>query len=351
MNRRQLLRGLAVCGAGLGTWALTRLGQRPLDRAPQGQLIDFHVHLFGVGDGGTGCFLSEEQREHVNYRFLLRLLGLSENGRMDQDYVTELVRQLRASSMDKALLFAQDGRYDARGRLDRANTHFYVPNDYLLKTCRDHPDLLIPCVSVNPLRRDALAELDRCRALGARAVKVHPPSQAVDPADPRHEPFWRRVQSLGLLLIVHTGMESATKVVSHELSRPSKLEPALEAGCTVIAAHAGFGGTFDADDFFAELEPLMRRHERLYCDTAVLASMLRWRNLPRLVESGLVLERVVHASDFPFPADAAVFWNRLPLTTWLDLCAEPNLFERDWRLEHALGLPAACFERGRKILP
>ena len=56
---------------------------------PAQPVIDFHVHLFGAGDGGTGCFLSPKQRQHVTYPFFLRLLGLSENGRLDQDYLSE----------------------------------------------------------------------------------------------------------------------------------------------------------------------------------------------------------------------------------------------------------------------
>jgi hypothetical protein len=93
----------------------------------------------------------------------------------------------------------------------------------------------------------------------------------------------------------------------------------------------------------------MRRHERLYCDTAVLGSMFRWRNLPRLLADEVVLARTLHASDWPFPSNPAVFWNRLPPGTLAALAGERNLLARDLRLKQALGLPAASFERGNAV--
>ena len=316
---------------------------------PRSTLIDFHVHLFGVGDASE-CFLSETQKAHVNFRYFLRLLRVAENGTLDHDYVAELVRQLEGSRVDKALLFAQDGRYDEKGEFDRDHTHVYVPNEYLFEVVARRPDLLLACASINPQRRDALDELQKCMDHGARAVKIHPPIQNVDPSAERFRPFYRKIAEHGLLLIVHTGAEHSSPVVGHQFSRPVKLETPLQEGCTIVAAHAGMGAFFDSEDFFPELVNLVPRYPNLYCDSAVLASLFRWRNLPRILEDVGVLERLVHASDFPFPSNALVFWNRLRPGQLLELCAEPNLFERDLRLKQALGLPAACFERGARLL-
>ena len=76
-----ILGALAGCAQ-----APTRNGQS-VAATPVPPVIDFHVHLFGVGDGGTGCFLSARQKRNVNYPFFLRLLKLSENGRLDEDDV------------------------------------------------------------------------------------------------------------------------------------------------------------------------------------------------------------------------------------------------------------------------
>ena len=78
--------------------------------------------------------------------------------------------------------------------------------------------------------------------------------------------------------------------------------------------------------------------------------MFRWRNLPRILTESTVRDRLVHASDFPFPSNALVFWNRLRPLELLRLASESNLLERDFRLKQALGLPQKVFERGAQLL-
>jgi uncharacterized protein len=347
ITRRGFIGGIAMAGAGC---AFTTTVQPDVPPAP----LDFHVHLFGVGDGGTGCHLSQKQREHWNFRFFQRLLRLEDNGRMDRDFVAELVRQLRASSTRRAVLLAQDGRYDAEGRLDLASTNSYVPNEYLFQVVQAHPDLFVPCASINPKRRDAMDELDRCAEHGARVVKVHPPTQDVDPSEARFRPWFRRLAERRLILMVHTGSEHASAVSDPSLTDPARLLPALEEGCTVIAAHAGMGSFLDRrpfrDDFFRNLVDLARRFPRLYCDTAVLASLFRWPALPRLLDEPALADRVIYASDWPFTSNAMVFWNRLRPGLVLALSSQTNLFERDYQLKLALGLPRDAFERGLRLL-
>jgi len=339
-------RGLLRTALALPAAALASACRRPRPALP---VFDAHVHLFGSGDAGSGCFLSPSQRQQWNHGFLLRLLDMTEGERMDETYVDRLLAQLAASPVQRALLFAQDGRYDRNGELDRGNTHVFVPNDWLFAVCARAPDRLVPCVSINPKRADAFDEAARCRQRGARAVKVHPPTQDVDPADPGYRPFWRKLAELGLVLIVHTGTEHASPVTGFDACDPAHLEPALQEGCTVVAAHAGFGSFLDDRDFFASLRDLVRRYDRLYCDTAVLASTFRWRNLPRLLADPAVLARTIHGSDWPFPANPAVFWNRVAPGDQWQLLGEGNLFARDVGLKQALGVPPAVFARGAEL--
>ncbi|MBI2819979.1 MAG: amidohydrolase family protein [Acidobacteria bacterium] len=348
MTRRQFL----LTSGGAAVAAATNLlsAQLPSEVEPSGPIIDFHVHLFGVGDGGTGCYISEKQRHHITYPFFTHLMRLRENGRMDEDYLQRLVAMLRESSVQKAVLLSQDSRYDAQGRPDKENTSFYVPNDYLFRTVARFPDLFIPCVSINPKRRDTLEELDRCAELGARVLKIHPPIQDVDPAEARFSPFYRRCADKKIIVMFHTGTEHAAEIVGNQFSDPLRLVPALEEGCIVIASHSGFGSLIDKEDFFPHLLPLVRRFPNFYCDTAALAITFRFRSLPRMLQEPEFLERTLHASDIPFPASPMVFWNRLSYGKLFELATEANLFERDVRLKQALGVPAAVFERGAKLL-
>ncbi len=294
--------------------------------------------------------MSEEQKQRLNYKFFLHLLDLSDNGRKDQDYVENLVSQLRESSITQAVLVAQDRRYDPQGRPDDDNTSFYVPNDYLLQVAEEYADLFVPCISINPQRRDAIEEMERCVERGARVLKIHPPTQNVDPGEERFRPFYGRCAETGIIVMVHTGTEHSAEIVGDSFSDPLRLVPALEEGCVVVAAHSGTAAFFDKEDFFPHMIKMVRRFPSLYCDTSIMASMFRWRTLPRLLDTPEVLARAVHASDFPFPSNALVHWNRLSSATLLSLGSEHNLLERDYRLKQAIGLPTGVFERGAKLL-
>lgn len=356
-SRRQFLSvlGPATVALGMASPHLALSADAPPSApSPEGKAplrLDFHVHLFGVGDGGTGCRLSEPQRRHVNYFYLTKLLGLANNGRMDQDYVSLLAQSVRTSSIQRVLLQAWDSRYDEAGLPDwTRTTSLYIPNEYMFRVVGEHPDVFLPCASINPKRRDWKEEVDRCAEKGARLVKVHPPTMDVDPREARFRPFYRHCSARGMTLMFHTGAEHAADIVNTEVCDVARLEPALEEGCTVIAAHAGMGNFFDRVDYFPALVELARRHPRLYFDNSVLATMFRWRNLPRILDTPEIIGRAIHGSDFPFPANAAVFWSRLPPATVTSLLEERNLIERDYQLKRALGFPEAVFTRGADLL-
>ncbi len=348
-SRRHFIATFASAGAaGLAApflWPVTYPGLRL--KAP---LVDMHVHLFGKEDK-NGCWLSKKQREHWTYPFFLRLLGLRDQEGFDEAYVQRLVGMVKGSSLHKCVLQAWDGRVDGHGRIDRnATTSLLVPNDYMLSVVRRYPNLFIPCASINPYRTDALEELARCADLGARMVKIHPPTMDVDPNKLPLKSFYRLCQARKVLLMVHTGNEHGAEIVGLHNSDPAKLELALDEGCTVIAAHAGTGQFYDRERYFASFVRLIERYPNLYCDNSVTASMLRWRNLPKMLAHSGVLDRMVHGSDFPFPSNGLAFWNRLPPRLTGKLVQERNLLERDLQLKRALGIPQAVLERGAKLL-
>jgi predicted TIM-barrel fold metal-dependent hydrolase len=352
-NRRNFLLGLGGGGAMLALGALRRQGPTPLPTDVP--LIDFHAHLFGVGDSDSGCFLHDKQRRHWTFDYLKRLLGIHEPERqndesVDAQLVRRLVEHVGASSVDRVVLQAWDGRY-TNGKLDlESTTSLYVPNRYLFKVVAQHPELFIPCASINPKRSDALEELEYCAEQGALMVKMHPPTMDVDPSNPAFLPFYRLCRERNIILMVHTGMEHAADIVGLENCDPQKLVPALELGCTVVAAHAGYGQFHDREDFYPSFERLVQQYSNLYGDSSILGSMMRWRNIPRLLDHPIALSRMIFGTDYPFASNALVFWNRLSPATLLALCAERNLFERDLQLKRHLGFPASHFRLGAQLL-
>lgn len=115
-----------------------------------------------------------------------------------------LVRHLRESGLDFIVVLAQDGFYRVDGSRDDSATHSYVSNDYVLNLAKEEPRILPGC-SINPFRSDALQELDRCSAAGAKLVKAHTAIQGVDPELPRFDPFYCLAAKLGVVLMFHTG--------------------------------------------------------------------------------------------------------------------------------------------------
>ena len=242
-----------------------------------------------------------------------------------------LAEQLQQSGLDKAVILAHDAVYDDRGRLDPKRTHIYVPNDYLLQVVKRYPKLMIPCVSINPNRADAMDELDRCLATGARILKIHPPIQGVDVADRKHQKFFRRCADQKVLVMVHTGHEHSGPVIDVELARPEKLRLALDEGCTVVACHCGTGEPTDRPDMLPGFLKMLRDYEKegnLWGDAAVLGSFGRSRDFTRLLADDLARSRLLHGSDFPVPALPLEYSRKLGIPKALAIQLDGNFMRR-----------------------
>lgn len=315
--------------------------------------FDGHVHLVGNGLGGSGCWLRLGGLWHRALgEVMRRTIGLDAKVSapdFDERFIAHLAALLRDSSLDSALLLAQDEVYDGTGRkLDFGS--FYVPNEYLFKVCAKHPEF-VPAVSIHPGRPDALEELERCLAAGARALKLLPNCQNVDCSLPQYEVFWKRMASAGLPFLCHTGGEMTVPVVNRAYQDPRILRRPLELGVKVIAAHASGNSHFLDKNYFGELIRLMDEFPRLYADTSALNSPIRSAVLKQVKVSGRA-ERFLHGSDFPVPVGA--LWVRLRglITTqqWREAGRITNLLERDAYLKRAMGFDDAHFTRLGEVL-
>ena len=227
---RQFSRRRFLASSIAASWVLTR----PLAALGQGSVkdrktLDTHVHLFGVGDGGSGCRLAKTRSQGPLFQLLLRKLRILERAKtLDEGYVLALAEHLEKSGLTKGAVLAQDAVYDRHGKPDWGRTPFYVPNDYLFDVVARIPERMIPCVSINPQRADAIDELQRCATKGAKVLKSHPPIQGVDISDKRFAPFFRRCADLEIVVMVHTGHEHSAPIISAALADPRKLALALD---------------------------------------------------------------------------------------------------------------------------
>jgi predicted TIM-barrel fold metal-dependent hydrolase len=268
-----------------------------------GPAVDAHTHIFCWGENPTEGYLSERTRRAWLTRLVMWLIGLQHEAgeSISEKMRSRLLRQAHASRLDYLVVLAQDAVYRPDGTRDDAATHFYVSNDYVFNLARDCPKI-IPGCSINPLRADALHELERCRAAGSRLVKIHTAIQGVDPSRAELEPFYRLANDLGVVLMFHTGYEHSCTVVSQKFTDPRNLARPLDQGGPVIAAHCGTCAFWDPENYYPRFVEMMHRYDNLYGDTAVMASLIRWMSLARLSsENESLRARLIHGSDYPFP--------------------------------------------------
>ncbi len=319
--------------------------------------IDCHVHVVGTGAGGTGCWYRPKGLTKIGAPWMVRCMGLTPRDLTGPDfdrlYIEKLLAYVRGSSLDRALLLAHELPYREDGTPLPEQASFYVPNDYVLRLAREHPEFLA-AVSIHPSRRDAFDELELCLAGGAAALKCLPNVQGIDWNNRRHTRFLERMAEAGLPLLAHTGSERTMPVMDAKLADPRVLTRPLEIGVTCIAAHCGTGMMLldpDTLDVFAEMT---ERFPNLYGDNSALAALsfrLRPSALRRLT-SGPLAGRILHGSDLPVPISGLLAWagGMLPWREFRNAARIENPLERDAQLKRALGFGEETFTRANKVL-
>jgi hypothetical protein len=304
-------------------------------------VIDVHVHLAALPAPGNGCRLSRRLLRSPLSKFLAWQQGLplDDPATANRRYVSNLERELAASTLvGQAVLLGMDGVYDSAGVLDEARTDFLIANDYVFEVTRGSPRLL-PGVSVNPARRDAVDEVERCAEKGAVLVKILPNAQAFDPADPRFRPFYSALARLRLPLLSHVGYEFSLIGQDQSVGDPRRLTSALEQGVTVIAAHGCSSGLFFREPHFATMLGLARRYPSFYVDTSALTIPNRVGALLRLRRHPEIFGRLVFGTDYPLPCFAYPCLMTLDVGGFRRAWAAANRFDRHARVLEGLGLP------------
>jgi predicted TIM-barrel fold metal-dependent hydrolase len=284
---------------------------------------------------------------------MLRHAGLppqAMKGDLDRLYVERLLEMVRGSSLAAIVILAQELVYDDQGRPMEGEGSFYVPNEYVLRLAKEHPEFL-PAVSIHPARPDALEELERCLAGGAVMMKCLPNCQNINCNDRRFTRFWERMAEAKLPLLAHTGGEHTLPVIRPEYADPRILALPLECGVKVIAAHcATKSGLFDPE-YFHIFAGMTRRFENLYGDNSAFTVPIRGRHLAECRREPFV-GRMIHGSDFPVPVYGHFPWLRGSVNweTFRRWQRQSNVLERDYQLKLAMGFPPETFTRLWRLL-
>jgi predicted TIM-barrel fold metal-dependent hydrolase len=301
--------------------AARKLVDAAFDGLPEGPIVDQHVHLLGSGRPESGSYVNPKFRswrhpiEQLRWRTYLRAAAVDDGDGLDAQYVTRLL-DLTGGFRGRAKfrLLALDFSRDGNGAPDLDATMLEIDDDRVFQVAALAPERFEPVASIHPYRPDAVAELERCVARGARMVKWIPSGMAIDPADPRCVPFYDSMARLGVALLSHAGEESSADVGHQEFGNPLRLRLALDRGVTVIAAHcASLGRDIDLDradgatapsfDLFLRLLAEPRSAGRLFGDISAVTQFNRCETaLPTLLARTDLQSRLVYGSDYPLPA-------------------------------------------------
>lgn len=283
------------------------------------QLWDCHVHLAGLGDGGSGIEVGPQLSSwlhplHYAQRLFYMNAGCAHDapGTVDAAYVARL-RNLCDAMPDgfKVMLFAFERFHDGQGDAHPEHSAFYVPNAWAAKLARDFPARFEWVASLHPYRVGAADELRLAVANGARAVKWLPAAMGMDPADAKCDAFYRVLAETRTPLIVHCGEEKAVKGSDTQAyGNPLRLRRALDAGVKVVVAHcATLGDDIDDDgkvrssfDLFLRLMAEPRAKALLHGDISAITQRNRKTAAIRtLLERRDLHDRLLHGSDYPLP--------------------------------------------------
>lgn len=245
-------------------------------------VFDTHVHLptkeFIVDSGGPLV-------EH----------GLQYFGTKDPVRTVErMVADLGTAGIDRCLLLA----WDAQTKTKRPP----LSNDTVAKIAREHPDLVVPVASVDPHKGDrALKELDRAASrLEMRGLKLHPQIQAFYPDDAKWGRLWKKAETLGLPVVVHTGTSGlgagapGGDGILLDYSRPIHLDAvaAKHPDLQLICAHAGW-------PWHEELLAMALHKSNIHIDLS--GWLAKYLPEPVLTFANARLsDRVLFGSDYPF---------------------------------------------------
>ena len=324
----------------------------PLAKPHDGMILDMHCHVAGIGAGGSGCFVSRELRNNFRFNIYMKAFGVTlaeaeEQG--DQLLMERLAKGIGESKrVGAAIVLAMDGVVDANGRLDRARTEFYIPNEFVAAETAKHPNLYFGA-SINPHRPDALERLQWAGDNGALLVKWLPSVQFIDPADPELEPFYRKMVALNLPLLTHAGRERSFTHARDELADPVRLKLPLSLGVTVIAAHAASTGKNEGQEDIDRLIGMLDDYPNLYTDISSMTQVNKLGYLRQAITEKRLEGRLLYGSDFPLINTAAVTPWAYPLNLtrkqMQSISAIGNPWDRDVALKEALGVPANVMAR------
>ncbi len=244
-------------------------------------MIDFHTHP---------VLIQEFAKKYSNYEKVARTIF--NIGNNFQPLETFLL-QMDAAGIDRAVLLPID--------CERARGEPVSSNEQVAELCATSRRF-IGFASVDPLKKGAARELEKAvTGGGLKGLKLDPALQDFQPNDPKIFPVYEAAASLGIPVLMHTGMSWAPETPL-ERGQPLLSEPAIRRfpQLNFVLAHFGWPWVWEA-------AALALKYPNVYLDTSCLYydspkeffQFVFSRQIPTTVIERSLRNKVVFGSNYP----------------------------------------------------
>lgn len=207
--------------------------------------IDMHVHP---------AFYEPINEDPAREEMRHEVLNIHKNGTAKLEHI---FNQMRCAGLDKMCLLPQD--YTTREGV------VPVTNEEVAYLVELAPDRFIGFASVDPMREDAAAVVDRAFGeLGLRGLHLHPSRQRFYPSDARLDPIYDLCERYNRPITFDSGLSWEPRTLAR-YSRALEFEELAEARPNLRFCLSGFGWPW-----CEETAMIMAKHPNVYTDTGVL---------------------------------------------------------------------------------
>ena len=156
-------------------------------------IIDAHCHIW--------------EEELISTEMRIVIDGIAKQFNIDPSLLLDanaerLIKEMDEAGIDKTVLLALDGDFIFSSKLS-----YKEQNNKLAEYINQYPNRFIGFAGIDPRRgKEAIVELERCIGeLGCKGVKLWTLT-GFYPDDLSFFPFYKRVEELGAVVLIHTGM-------------------------------------------------------------------------------------------------------------------------------------------------